>query len=69
MRAGEVDVKCYGKMIRYSQVCVCESANIESSRADQVQSVSTGVGGEIDMLYEMKTVYNVQEIHGGFGGG
>jgi len=31
--------------------------------------VSTGVGGEIDMLYGVKTVYNVQEICGGFEGG
>ena len=69
MRAGEVDVKCYGEMIRYGQVWVWESVNIKSSRADQVQNVSTGVGGEIDMLYEIKTVYNVQEIRGGFGGG
>jgi len=45
------------------------SVNIKSSRADQVQSVSTGVGGEIDMLCEVKTVHNVQEVHSGFGGG
>jgi len=48
---------------------LCVSVNIKSSRADQVQSVSMGVGGETDMLNEVKNAYNVQDIRGGFRGG
>ncbi len=38
----------------------------ETSGADQIQYVTTGVGGEVDMLSEVEALEEVQELSGRF---
>jgi hypothetical protein len=63
---GNVNDKCDGQVVRYGEVSAGDIVDVEANGANQVQDVSTVVGGKVDVLCEAEAVDKVQKVHGIF---